>query len=148
MGRHPGEGRRGARMLAVVPSGGTMRAVLVTALVCVASGQYGNNNPVIIHNRLSGGPSTCPWEAVLLPPTHVTQTPAALEPGVLRTPRVTPSVSVSMDSCPSLTPSLGVVRNVSQTQTVAEDSSVRTKDVWRSQIPANPIPVVLEPCVQ
>jgi len=56
MGRHPGEGRRGARMLAVVPSGGTMRAVLVTALVCVASGQYGNNNPVIIHNRLSGGP--------------------------------------------------------------------------------------------
>lgn len=43
-------------MLAVVPSGGTMRAVLVTALVCVASGQYGNNNPVIIHNRLSGGP--------------------------------------------------------------------------------------------
>merc|ERR1711962_861768 len=54
MGRHPGEGRRGARMLAVVPSGGTMRAVLVTALVCVASGQYGNNNPVIIHNRLSG----------------------------------------------------------------------------------------------
>merc|ERR1712115_229892 len=148
MGRHPGEGRRGARMLAVVPSGGTMRAVLVTALVCVASGQYGNNNPVIIHNRLSGGPGHLSLGGRAAPPDPCNPNPAALEPGVLRTPRVTPSVSVSLDSYPSLTPSLGVVRNVSQTQTVAEDSSVRTKDVWRSQIPANPILVVLEPCVR